>query len=127
MLTPLPATEPPLRMPVHSAAIPASCEPSAVAALIPSRTMTWLVKSFNETRPDFKLGSVGPVANGANVWRKAPAPDAPVNGLVTTVEARCGPCAPQRYRTTPHGVKRRTRYCGGVLCCAKEGRARKNG
>src|SRR5580692_8518908 len=98
---------PELRHPVQSAAIPASCEPLAVATFIPSRTIVCDVRS------------VVPCVNGISVARNAPEPLAPVKGLATAaVVPRVGPSAPHGYRTTPQGVKIRIKYCGSPVGAA---------
>ncbi len=86
--------------PVHSEAMPASCEPCAALLLSPSRTMT--------------LFCTG--ASGASVSRKTklvvifgalPAAGNSTSCLFASV-------APQNGRTQPHGVKSSTMYVGAL-------------
>ncbi len=93
--------------PVHSDAMPASCEPWAALLLRPSRTTTLLCKFVVQLVP----ATVPPEAKGFSVLRKVKllvsVPGLPAAGRLT--EPPDASVAPQTGRTHPHGVNTRTR------------------
>src|ERR1700684_1285845 len=87
--------------PVHSDAIPASCEPWAALLLRPSRMMTLLWRLVVQGTPP----TVPPLANGARVLRKVKllvsVGALPAAGGRTDCPLEL--VAPQTGRTTPQG------------------------
>ena len=94
MLGPV-AGAPELVSPVHSDAIPASCDPCAALLLSPSSTMTLLCTGASGARVLRNLNPV--VAIG----------EPPGSGGTTSLPAAS--VAPQRGRTHPQGVNSKTR------------------
>ena len=102
--------------PVHSDAMPASCDPWAALLLRPSRTITLLCKLVVQLVPP----TVPPAANGLSVLRNVKllvtVPGLPAAGRFT--DAPDASVAPQTGRTHPHGVNTSTRYVGALPLAA---------